>query len=102
MTGMILIDIQKAFYAINYHILLRKLSIIGFSDDTRKWFHSYQSNSTFSLNLENPFLEISSIIYSVPQESIFGPLLFFIYVNDMHMAVKCSLLLYTNDTCLVF
>ena len=37
-----------------------------------------------------------------PQGSILDPLLFLIYVYDMPMAVKCSLFLYAEDTCLVF
>ena len=40
-TGMILIDLQKAFDTINHDILLKKLGIIGFSDHTVKWFQSY-------------------------------------------------------------
>ena len=35
-TGMILIDLQKAFDTINHDIQLKKLSIIGFSDHTVK------------------------------------------------------------------
>ena len=45
MTGKVLIDLQKTFDAINHDILLKKLSIIGFSDDTVKCFQSYLSNS---------------------------------------------------------
>ena len=40
-TGMILIDLQKAYDTINHDILLKKISIIGFSDHTVKWFQSY-------------------------------------------------------------
>ena len=35
-TGMILIDLQKAFDTINHDICLKNLSIIGFSDNTVK------------------------------------------------------------------
>ena len=38
-TGMILIDLQKAFDTINHDILSKKLSIIGFSDHTVNLFN---------------------------------------------------------------
>ena len=101
-TGMILIDLQKAFDTINHDMLLKKLSIIGFSDHTVKWFQSYLSNRKFMVNLENSFSKVSSISCGVPQGSILGPLLFLIYVNDMPMAATCDLFLYADDTCLVF
>ena len=44
MTGMILIDLEKAFYAIEHDILLKKLSAVGFSIHTISWFKSYFSN----------------------------------------------------------
>ena len=44
MTGMILIDLQKAFDTIDHDILLQKLNTIGFSNHTIGWFKSYLSN----------------------------------------------------------
>ena len=41
-------------------------------------------------------------ICGVPQRSILGPLLFLIYNNDVTQAVDSELLLYADDTCLVF
>ena len=38
----------------------------------------------------------------VLQGSILGPLIFLLYINDMPQAVKCELLLYADDTCLIF
>ena len=38
----------------------------------------------------------------MPQGSVLGPLLFLICVNDMKQAVSSDLLLYTEDSCLVF
>ena len=73
---MILIDLQKACNMINHDTVLRKLSIIGFSDHVVKWLQSHPSSRKFTVNLENRFSEISSFSWGVPQGSIFGPSFF--------------------------
>ena len=40
MTGMIFIDLQKAFYTIDHHIPLKQMSVIGFSNQAIDWFQS--------------------------------------------------------------
>ena len=45
------------------------------------------------------FLDISC---GVPQGSILRPLLFLLYVNDMHISVSCRLALYADDSALIF
>ena len=89
-TGLILIDLQKAFDTINHDILLKKLSIISFSDHTVKWLQFYLSSRKFTVYLDKSFSKVSSISCGVPQGSIIDPLLFLIYANDMPMAVKCN------------
>ena len=49
--GMILIDLQKAFYTINNEIHLGKLHAIGFSEKTVVWCKSYLSNRAFKFNI---------------------------------------------------
>ena len=80
---------------------LRKLSIIGFSDYTFKWFRSDLLNRKFTVNLENSFFEVWSVSCRVPQGSILAPLLFLMYVSDVPMEVKCNLFFYADGTCLV-
>ena len=99
MNSMILVDLQKAF---DHDIPLKKLSAIGFSNHTIGWFKSYLSNRLFRVNLENCYSDPSKITYGVPPGSVWGPLLFLIYVNDMPHAVKSNLFLYADDSCLVF
>ena len=101
-TGMILIDLQKAFDTIDHNILLEKLKAIGFCDDTVNWFHSYLTNRAFLVSIENKYSSISKISCGVPQGSILGPLLFLMYVNDMKQATSSDLLLYPDDSYLVF
>ena len=78
MTGMILVDLQKAFDTIDHDILLKKLSTIGFSNHTTDWLKSYLSNLLFRVNLENFYSDPSNITCGVPQGSILAPLLFLI------------------------
>ena len=101
MTGMILIDLQKAFDTVDHDILVQKLHAIGFSKHSVNWFRSYLINRTFLVNLGNAFSQPACVSSGVPQGSILGPLLFLIYINDMSQAVKCNLFLYADDTCLV-
>ena len=52
-TGMILIDLQKAFNTINHDILPQYLYV--FSKHSVNWFRSYLINKTFLVNLGNAF-----------------------------------------------
>ena len=101
-TGMILIDLQKAFDTIDHEILINKLEFFGFSKNVILWFKSYLSIRKFKVNLNKTFSEPGKLLCGVPQGSILGPLIFLLYINDMPQAVKCELLLYADDTCLIF
>ena len=50
-TGMILIDLQKAFDTIDHEILLHKMSFFGFSDRVVNWFKCYLSYRTFQVKI---------------------------------------------------
>ena len=48
------------------------------------------------------FSTTQNLGYSVPQGSVLGPLLFLIYIGDLHNAIKCSQPLhFADDTCLL-
>ena len=102
LTGMVLIDLQKAFDTINYEILLKKLKTIGFSDKFIQWFWSGVFKQIFFIEIENQLSDFGKVSCGVPQGSILGPLLLLIYVNDMPQAVKSNLFLYTDDSCLMY
>ena len=100
-TGMILLDLQKAFDTVNHGILLSKLQSLGFNDLSVQWFKSYLTGRTQVTDVDGVLSNSKGISCGVPQGSILGPLLFLIYVNDMRAAVGCKLLLYADDSALL-
>ena len=79
-TGMIIVDLQKAFDTFNHTVLLQKMKCIGFKESAIKWFQSYLSNREFFVTLENVFSDAGLVNCGVPQGSILGPLFFLIYI----------------------
>ena len=57
---------------------------------------------SFIVNVGKEFSSPCKLSCGVPQGSILGPLLFLLYVNDMPQAVNSELLLYADDTCLIY
>ena len=52
-TGMILIDLQKAFDTIDHNILLLKMPSLGFSREVIDWYKSYLSSRKFHVNVHD-------------------------------------------------
>ena len=69
---------------------------------TISWFRSYLSDRTLHVDVNGELSKLGNLTCGVPQGSILGPLLFLLYVNDMPQSVSCDLLLYADDTCLVY
>ena len=100
LTGMILIDLQKAFDTIDHEFLLQKLKAIRFTD--LQWFRSFLSERIFLVNIESKLSDFGKISSEVPKGSILVPLLFLIYVNNMPQVVKSTLLLYADDSFILY
>lgn len=100
-TGMVLIDLQKAFDTVNHSILLTKLEAIGMQPSAVSLIKSYLANRTQYVITGGVTSDTRNILCGVPQGSILGPLLFLIYVNDMKAALSCDLMLYADDSALI-
>ena len=98
-TGMVLLDIQKAFESVNQSILCKKLSALGVKSTT--WFESYLNCRSYIVSVNGSDSEPMALTCGVPQGSILGPILFLCYVNDMPNFVDCVLLQYPDDSALI-
>ena len=99
----VFVDLEKAFDTVNHKILLKKLEYYGVRGPANSWFSSYLSSRKQSVVFDGIFSSSMNITCGVPQGSILGPLLFLIYINDMHKAVKFSSVFhFADDTNLVY
>ena len=85
----IFVDFQKAFDTVDHHILLKKLEYYGVRGISNKLFASYLSNRKQFVSINGYKSNLVDVKCGVPQGSI-GPLLFLIYINDLHAAIKYS------------
>lgn len=99
----IFIDLKKAFDTVDHTILLRKLNHYGIRGSINNWFNSYLTGRTQTTQIGMEISNKEENTYGVPQGSVLGPLLFLIYINDIH---KCSdvfkFCLFADDTNLLY
>ena len=93
----IFVDLQKAFDTVDHQILLNKLNHYGIRGIPNFWFKSYLSCRSQYVSISGYDSTIKLIKYGVPQGSVFGPLLFLIYINDLHHAIKYSMVHHFAD-----
>ena len=100
-TRMVL-DLQKAFDTLVHGGLLEKMKYFGFRTSVIKWFESYLSNRKFLVCID-VFSQAGTLKYGVPQDSILGPLLFLLYVNDLPQSLSdAGSYLYADGTCILY
>ena len=99
----VFIDFEKAFDTVNHQILISKLNHYGIREVANKWFSSYLSNRYQMVSLNGVSSQRLPITCGVPQGPILGPLPFFLYINDIHLAVEQSTIYhYAGDTNLLY
>ena len=106
-TGMILIDLQKAFDILDHKVFQEKMAYPGFKTPIFKWLESYLSNKKFFVYVDDFFSEAGILNWILPQESILGSLLgqllFPIYINDLLQSISESgFYPYAYNTCAFF
>jgi len=94
----IYLDYKKAFDTVPHQKLLQKLKGLKLGDTLTKWIGQFLLGRQMRVHVNGSFSSWINVISGVPQGSVFGPLLFLIFVNDLSDWVKGSILMFADDT----
>ena len=86
----VFIDLRKAFDTVDHDIWLTKLYHYGIRGLSNDWFRSYLKGRQQFISIGNQASTFKEIASGVPHGSALGPLLFLIYINDLHSCLKYS------------
>ncbi len=96
-VDLIYLDFFKTFDSVNQRPLLDKLRGYGIAPIIISSFECFLSRQTLQMNVNGALSQIAEALSGVPQDSVIGPMLFVIYVNDLPHRLSADSLLYVND-----
>ena len=95
--------LKKAFDNVDHNILLDKLNHYGFRGIINDWFPSYLKNRTLTTQVGHHISDKAVVECGVSQGSFLGPLLFLLYVNEIHRCSnKLRFYLFADDTNILY
>lgn len=95
-------DLKNAFDTVGHDILLDKLNHYDFRGIINHWF-SYLKNRTQTTQVGHQISDKAVVGCGVPQGSVLDPLLFLLYVSDIHRCSnKFTFYLFADDTNILY
>jgi hypothetical protein len=100
-TGMVFLDLEKAFDTIWHDGLLHKLIINSVPTYLIKIIQSFLRDRNFFVQVEEDISNRISIKAGVPQGAVLSPTLFNVFLFDIPSFFRCILSLFADDTAIL-
>lgn len=101
-TGLVILDIEKAFDSIWHKGLLHKLYLMNFPINIIKIFESFLANRTFFVKINEHHSTTHNILAGVPQGSSLSPVLYNLFTSDFPKSNIAELALFADDTAIFY
>lgn len=93
----IFLDFEKAFDTVPHELLKSKLHQYGITGNILGWINSFLSQRKQQVRVNGKFSDWSSVASGVPQGTVLGPLLFYLYIHDITNDIDSEIRLFAND-----
>lgn len=100
-TGIIFLDIEKAFDSVWHNGLIFKLHKMQCPSYLVKLIKSFLSNRSFIVEIEGEQSAAKDIPAGVPQGSVLSPLLYSLYTSDFGLPANYDVAFYADDSAFI-
>ena len=108
-TISVMLDLSKAFDTIEHMIMIQKLELYGVRGVCLDWFKSYLEHRQMRVRCRvtstqgDALSDNHTVNYGTPQGFYLGPLIFLIFVNNMHLHLtEVDSVQFADDTTIIF
>ena len=92
-----ILDFEKAFDTPPHELLKSKLFNYGIGGKTFKWIDSFLCFRQQRVFVNGVKSDWAPVLSGVPQGTILGPVLFFLYINDISSDIDSEIRLFADD-----
>ena len=97
-TDVIIMDFAKAFDKVSHWRLAIKMKNYGITRPICNWIEDFLEGRSQRVVCKGEHSQWVSVLSLVPQGSVISPVLFLIYINDLHEEVHGKVRLFADDT----
>ena len=92
-----ILDFEKAFDTPPHELLKSKLFSYGIGGKTLKWIDSFLCFRQQRVVVNGVKSDRAPVLSGVPQDTVLGPLLFSLYINDISSDIESEIRLFADD-----
>ena len=87
-SALLSVDQSATFDTVSHDILIKKLKLYNFDNNTTQWFTSYLKHRTQCVSIGGKMSSMEAVTSGVPQGSVLGPILYALYTNELPIVLK--------------